>query len=94
MTKFEIDSKIIELKAIAKTNGLEVRFHNYKTNMGAFCIFIYDKSIRKTYMVGFDGCWDFKSASFNRCLKDAYNWIEKRDKRFKKIDGKWVYENK
>ena len=89
----DVIAKINKLKAVAKENGLEVRFHDHKTNMGDFCIFIYDKSVRKSYMVGFDGDWNSKNKklTFNVCLRSAYNWIEKRDKRYTKVDGKWVY---
>jgi len=90
----DIIAKINKLKAVAKENGLEVRFRNHTTNMGDFCIFIYDKSVRKSYMVGFDGLWgivEYSTLSFKSCLENAYNWIEKRDKRYTKVDGKWVY---
>ena len=90
----DITIEINKLKAVAKENGLEVRFHDHKTNMGDFCIFIYDKSVRKSYMVGFDGLWgivEYSKLSFDVCLRSAYKWIEKRDKRYTKVDGKWVY---
>ena len=48
-----IREEISKLKEAAKKNGLEVRFRDHKTNQGDFCIFIYDKSFRKTYAVGF-----------------------------------------
>ena len=91
----EVELKIKELKAVAKANGLEVRFRDHETGQGDFCIFIYDKSIRKSYIVGFDGLWNivpFSMLSFDICLKQAYKWIEKRDKRFEKVDGKWIYK--
>ena len=90
----DITTEINKLKAVAKENGFEVRFHDHKTNMGDFCIFIYDKSVRKSYMVGFDGLWgivEYSRLSFKSCLENAYNWIEKRDKRYTKVDGKWIY---
>lgn len=87
----DITTEIKKLKAIAKKNGLEVRFHNHNTNAGDFCIFIYDKSVRKSYMVGFDGYWGSKTLPFDVCLRSAYKWIEKRDKRYTKVDGMWVY---
>jgi hypothetical protein len=59
--------------------------------MGDFCIFIYDKSVRKSYMVGFDGSWVSKTLPFDVCLRLAYNWIEKRDKRYTKVNDKWKY---
>jgi hypothetical protein len=87
----DITTEINKLKAVAKENGLEIRFRNHTTNMGDFCIFIYDKSVRKSYMVGFDGNWNSKKLTFNVCLRSAYNWIEKRDKRYIKCNGKWQY---
>ena len=33
----DITAEINKLKAVAKENGLEVRFHDHKTNMGDFC---------------------------------------------------------
>jgi hypothetical protein len=87
----DITIEINKLRAVAKENGLEVRFCNHTTNMGDFCIFIYDKSVRKSYMVGFDGNWNSKVVPFNVCLHSAYNWIEKRDKRYIKCNGKWQY---
>jgi len=89
-----VANKIKGLKETAKENGLEVRFHNHKTNMGDFCIFIYDKSVRNSYMVGFDGNWNSKYLSFEICLKDAYKWIKNRDKRYRKVNSKWIYNPK
>ncbi len=87
-----IELKIKELKAVAKANGLDVRFRDHKTNQGDFCIFIYDKSIRKSYIVGYDGDWGSKYISFDKCLASAYNWINNRDNRFEKVDDKWIYK--
>ena len=91
MTYSEVYVKIHELKAVAEVHGLKVRFHDHKTNMGDFCIFIYDKNVRKSYMVGFDGNWNSKVVPFDVCLKSAYNWIEKRDKRYQKVNGEWKF---
>ena len=90
----DIRIEINRLKKVAKENGLEVKFRNHRTNMGDFCIFIYDKSVRKSYIVGYDGLWgivEFSKLSFKSCLEKAYNWIEKRDIRYTKVDGMWVY---
>ena len=87
----DITTEINKLKAVAKENGLGIRFRDHKTNQGDFCIFIYDKSVRKSYIVGFDGSWGSKTSPFDVCLRLAYNWIEKRDKRYTKVDGKWKY---
>ena len=90
----DIIIEINKLKKVAKENGLEVKFRNHTTNMGDFCIFIYDKSVRKSYIVGFDGLWgivEFSRLSFKSCLEKAYNWIEKRDKRYIKSNEKCMY---
>ena len=84
--------EIQKLKQYAKEHGLKVRFRDYTTPSGDFCIFIYDKTYRNSYAVGFDGCWGKEKSnpcSFEACIRSAYNWIEKRDKRFEKINGVW-----
>lgn len=87
-----IDNQINELKQVAKAHGLEIRFRNHKTDQGDFCIFIYDRqNFRQSYAVGYDGDWQGQSVSFDKCLKSAYNWIERRDKRFIFRDGRWQY---
>jgi hypothetical protein len=87
----DITTEINKLKAVAKENGLKVRFHDHKTNAGDFCIFIYDKSVRKSYIVGYDGYWNSEVVPFNVCLRSAYHWIEKRDKRYIRDNGVWRY---
>ena len=89
----DIRLEIEKLRNVAKSNGLGIRFRGHKTNMGDFCIFIYDKSVRKSYMVGYDGNWDSKTLPFDVCLRSAYHWIEKRDKRYTKVDGRWKFIN-
>lgn len=84
--------EIQRLKQHAKKHGLEIRFRDHTTPQGDFCIFIYDKSFRRSYAVGFDGCWGVGKSnpcSFETCVQSAYNWIEKRDKRFELINGVW-----
>jgi len=87
----DITAEINKLKKVAKENGLEVRFHDHKTNAGDFCIFIYDKSVRNSYIVGFDGYWNSKTLPFDVCLRSAYHWIENRDKRYIRENGVWRY---
>ncbi len=90
----DIRIEINKLKKVAKENGLEVKFRNHRTTMGDFCIFIYDKSVRKSYIVGYDGLWgivEFSKLSFKSCLEKAYNWIEKRDIRYTKVDNRWRF---
>jgi hypothetical protein len=84
-----VEIEIQKLKQHAKEHGLKVRFRDHTTPSGDFCIFIYDKTYRNSYAVGFDGCWGLSNISFDKCLKSAYNWIDKRDKRFEKINGVW-----
>lgn len=84
--------QINALKEYAKVHGLDVRFRDHKTDQGDFCIFIYDRqNFRKSYAVGYDGDWQSKAVSFDKCLKSAYRWIDKRDKRFTFRDGRWQY---
>ena len=87
-----VEIEIQKLKQHAKEHGLKVRFRDHTTAQGDFCIFIYDKSFRRSYAVGFDGSWGIGKSnpcSFETCVKCAYKWIEKRDKRFEKINGIW-----
>ena len=86
-----VTAQINELKEHAKKHGLTVRFRDHKTDQGDFCIFIYDPNFRKSYAVGYDGDWQSKAVSFEKCLKSAYNWIERRDKRFTFRDNRWQY---
>ena len=89
--KTAVLQQISELKQYAKAHGLDVRFRDHKTDQGVFCIFIYDPNFRKSYAVGYDGDWQSKAVSFEKCLKSAYNWIERRDKRFTYRDNRWQY---
>lgn len=86
-----IYNQISELRKVAKEHGLEIRFRNTKTDQGDFCIYIYDKTFRKSYAVGYDGDWDGNYIDFESCLKSAYNWIKNRDNRFVYRDGRWQY---
>jgi hypothetical protein len=87
-----IDKQISELRKVAKEHGLEVRFRNTPNEQGDFCIYIYDKNFRESYAVGYDGDnnGDY-GLSFDNCLKMAYKWIDKRDKRFIFREGRWQY---
>lgn len=87
----DIDNKISELRRKAAEQGLSIRFRNTPTDQGDFCIFIKDPTFRAGYAVGFDGDWQGKAVSFDKCLASAYHWIEKRDKRFTFRDGRWQY---
>jgi len=66
------------LKDMGSIKGLEIKFRNKTTNSGDFTIFIYDKSIKKNYLVGFDGDWSAKpddDISFIQCAKMAEKYI-------------------
>ena len=66
---------IEELKGMAKIKGLSIVFRNNNTNLGDFCIFIYDKKVKSSYMIGFDGNWNGKIFNFSYCCKQAKEWI-------------------
>ena len=86
-----VNAKITKLKKFATKNGLVIKFRNFPTMAGDFCIFIYDLSYRKSYTVGFDGVNSQKyGCTFNQCVKQSYNWIRNRDSRFRKEKDKWV----
>jgi hypothetical protein len=90
--KKNIVISIDALKAYAKEHGLTVRFRDKKTDQGDFCIFIYDKNFRESYAVGYDGTYNSQyGCTLDDCIKSAYKWIDKRDKRFIFRDGKWQY---
>lgn len=65
------------LKELAKEKGLEVRFINHTNYAGDFHIFIYDKTKKKSYIIGLDGNWhtDEEWLSFSKLCKDAKDWI-------------------
>ena len=87
-----INEKIKQLRVLAQNNGLQIRFRNYPTMAGDFCIFIYDKSARSTYMVGFDGVNSLDYGStFDDCVAQAEYWISNRDSRYKMENGEWKY---
>ena len=95
MNKHEIEKQIRVLKEYAKSKGLSIRFRDHETAQGDFCIFIYDKSFRKNFIVGYDGDWSAypeSVLSFSRFLSMAYSWIDNRDSRFELVNGKWAYK--
>ena len=90
--KQNVSKQIEKLKQAAKAQGLQVRFRDHKTDQGDFCIFIYDRAnFRKSYAVGYDGDWEGAGVGFEKCLKSAYNWLQRRDKRFTFRGGRWQY---
>lgn len=96
--KSDVTKKIEQLKNAAKKQGLKITFRDRPTNLGDFCIFIYDRSYRiNQYAVGYDGMWNAEESSplhFLNCLKYAYNWLENRDERFSKINGRWTVKDR
>jgi len=64
---------------IASKNGLKLVFRDRKTPQGDFCFFLYDKSKKKSYIVGYDGYWsssDDDPTSFSNCLSSVLEYIE------------------
>lgn len=69
---------IEQLKNIAIEKGLTIKFRNKKNDQGDFCIFIYDKSKKSNYLVGFDGYYNKKSQfNFEVCFNMALDYIDK-----------------
>ena len=73
----ESAAKLVELEKLAESKGLKVRVRTARPNemVGDFCIFIYDKSKKPSYMVGFDGCFDGMYYDFNNCVEQSVEWI-------------------
>ena len=71
-------AKLVELENLAKANGLSVKVKTSRLagGDGAFCIFIYDKSKKASYMVGFDGCFDSEENNFKSCIAESVEWIK------------------
>lgn len=59
----------------AEEKGLKLIFRNRNTNTGDFTFFIYDKDVKKSYLVGFDGYWN-SDPSFDKCLEMTKKFIE------------------
>ena len=72
----ESAKKLYALYDLGSENGLKVKVRTYTNVCGDFCIFIYDKKVKSSYMVGFDG--DFDSSyglTFDYCVEEAFKWI-------------------
>lgn len=66
-----------KLEELAAKKGLEVWVRAIGKKPNDFTIFIYDKSVKDTYMVGFDG--HFRSefiCTFPYCLRQAKKWVK------------------
>ena len=85
--------QIAKLKECAKLHGLDVRFRSTPNNLSDFCIYIYDRNFRQSNAIVFEGMNGGGILNFKNCLKNAYRWIEKRDKRFTFLDGRWQYRH-
>lgn len=69
-----------ELTELANQDNLIIKFREYKSRNHSgddFTIFIYDKNVRKSYLVGFDGSWNESHYNFHYCYEQAKGWIEK-----------------
>lgn len=66
---------LTELCSSASKNGLKVKVRTFKNNCGDFCIFIYDKSVKSSYIVGFDGYYNSKDLSIDACIDYANSWL-------------------
>ena len=66
---------LTELCDFASNNGLKVKVRTFKNNCGDFCIFIYDKSVKSSYIVGFDGYYNSKDLSIDACIDYANSWL-------------------
>ena len=74
----DVAKKLYALYDLAEKNGLKVKVRTYKNNCGDFCIFIYDKKVKNSYMVGFDGYYnpDYKLTP-EYCIGQSVWWIER-----------------
>lgn len=69
----ESEEKLINLCKLAKESNLQVKVRAKKNE---FTIFIYDKGIKSSYMVGFDGCFNGDTFTFDHCIKQSEGWIK------------------
>ena len=72
----ESAKKLYALYDYAGERGLKVKVRTYANNCGDFCIFIYDKRVKSSYMVGFDGCFDSLLLTPDYCIAQACYWIK------------------
>ena len=71
----ESTKKLYALYDLGGENGLKVKVRTYPNVCGDFCIFIYDKSVKQSYMVGFDGDFDSET-NVDYCIAESVKWIE------------------
>lgn len=73
----ESAKKLYALYDLGGENGLKVKVRTYPNVCGDFCIFIYDKSVRDSYIVGFDGCFDSQfKLTIDYCIDQSMRWIK------------------
>ena len=72
----ESAKKLYSLYDFAGENGLKVRVRCVPNMVcGDFTIFIYDKKVKDSYMVGFDGDFGGSHLTFDYCLEQSFLWI-------------------
>lgn len=72
----ESKKKLDALFDFAEENGLKVKVR-ICPNVCNFTIFIYDKKVKSTYMVGFDGNFDSDKLTLDYCIGQSFEWIKK-----------------
>ena len=73
----ESAKKLYALYDFAAENGLKVKVRTYTNVCGDFCIFIYDKKVKSSYMVGFDGEFDVSiGLTIDYCIDQSFAWIK------------------
>ena len=69
--------KLYALYDLGAKNNLKVKVRTYTNVCGDFCIFIYDKSVKESYIVGFDGEFDESSKlTIDYCIDESVKWID------------------
>lgn len=71
----ESAKRLYALYDFAEENGLKVKVRTYPNDCGDFCIFIYDKEVKSSYMVGFDGDFDIDGLTIDDCIDMSFEWI-------------------
>jgi len=72
----ESANKLYALYDFAAENGLKVRVRTYTSACGDFCIFIYDKKVQSSYVVGFDGNFEDDKLTIDYCIEESFEWIK------------------
>ena len=63
-----------EIRELAKTKGMSVVMRNGRYP-NDFTIFIYDKRVKKSYLIGFDGNRTSQRLGLEQCCNQAKNYI-------------------